>query len=88
MLTGGEKTWRQYLTIPNILKEFNPDLIGYSLNTSQTIEWSSQFNVAEGGAVSKDIPYMSSVLIKRIKTDRRIDLEKDWKVNTRSKKDF
>lgn len=29
---GGEKSWRQFLTIPNILKEFNPQLYGFSLN--------------------------------------------------------
>lgn len=28
---GGQGTWHKYLTIPNILKEFNPKLYGYSL---------------------------------------------------------
>lgn len=79
---GGEKTWRQFLTVPNILKEFNPNLIGYSLGTSLTIEWNSQFNVAEAGAISSDMPYMSGVLIKRIKNDKRINWEKDWKLIT------
>lgn len=80
-MLGGEGSWRQYLTIPNILKEFNPNLVGYSWRSSITIERASQFNVAEGGAVSEDMPYMSSVLIKRIKNDPRVDLKKHWKVS-------
>ena len=28
---GGDKTIKSYLTLPNILKEYNPDLTGYSL---------------------------------------------------------
>ena len=27
---GGGKTWREYITIPNILKEYNPNIRGYS----------------------------------------------------------
>ena len=26
---GGQGTWRQFLTLPNILKEYNPKLYGY-----------------------------------------------------------
>lgn len=29
---GGEENWRKFLTLPNILKEFNPNLYGYSLS--------------------------------------------------------
>lgn len=29
---GGDADWRKYLTLPNILKEFNPNLYGYSLS--------------------------------------------------------
>ena len=29
-ITGGAQSWREYLTIPNILKQFNPDLQGFS----------------------------------------------------------
>lgn len=39
-----------------------------------------RFNVGEIGAMSKDIPYMAKVLVKRIKADPKVDLKKDWKV--------
>jgi hypothetical protein len=47
---GGQKTWRNFLTIPNIIKEFNPNLYGYSVtDQGRTYEKSSRFNVAEPG---------------------------------------
>ncbi|GJQ87242.1 hypothetical protein Trydic_g8471 [Trypoxylus dichotomus] len=77
---GGEKTWRQYLTLPNILKLYNPNLIGYSLRTSNTFEKASQFNVAEDSAISSDLPYMTKILLKRITSDSRVNIKEDWKM--------
>lgn len=39
---GGEGNLQQFLTLPNILKEFNPNLYGYSLKDSLTIERDSK----------------------------------------------
>lgn len=39
---GGQSTWRQYLTLPNILKEFNPNLYGYSLKDGLSTDRSSK----------------------------------------------
>lgn len=45
---GGQYTWRQLLTVPNILKEFNPKLYGFSITgQGNSFKVSSQFNVAE-----------------------------------------
>ena len=41
ILSGGKGDWRRFTTLPNILKQFNPDLIGYSVGIS--ILYSSQF---------------------------------------------
>ncbi|XKL68768.1 hypothetical protein PGB90_006537 [Kerria lacca] len=79
---GGQGNWRQFLTLPNILKEFNPKLIGYSLKDSFTHQPESQFNIAEIGTMSQDLPYMSRQLVKRIKSDRRVDFNNDWKLVT------
>lgn len=38
---GGQDNWRKFLTIPNILKEFNPNLYGYSLKDSISTERAS-----------------------------------------------
>jgi len=77
---GGQGTWKEFLTIPNIIKEFNPKLIGYAHGDSLPEEKYSQFNVAEIGALSKDMPYMARELVKRIKNDKRVNINEDWKV--------
>lgn len=78
--TGGQGTWKEFLTLPNILKVFNPKLIGYAYGDSQADESFSQFNVAEVGALSRDIPFMTRELVKRMKMDKRVNLTEDWKV--------
>ncbi|XP_050598509.1 phospholipase B1, membrane-associated-like isoform X2 [Bombus affinis] len=79
---GGQGTWRQYLTLPNILKEFNPKLVGYSLGDSISIDPAAQLNVAEIGAMSRDITFMATYLVNKIKEDPRIDINKHWKLIT------
>lgn len=71
------------MTLPNIIKEFNPKLIGYAYGDSLPQEKFSQFNVAEVGALSSDAPFMTKELVKRIKMDKRIKVNEDWKVNTK-----
>lgn len=36
--------------------------------------------MAEIGALSKDLPFMTKELVKRIKTDKRVNINEDWKV--------
>lgn len=35
---GGQATWRQFFTLPNILKEYNPNLYGYALGDALPFE--------------------------------------------------
>ncbi|XP_043592951.1 phospholipase B1, membrane-associated-like isoform X2 [Bombus pyrosoma] len=77
---GGQGTWRTYLTLPNIFKEFNPKLIGYALGDSLTTQPASQLDVAEIGAMSRDMPFMAKHLINKIRNDPRINMKKHWKV--------
>ncbi|XP_076250727.1 phospholipase B1, membrane-associated-like [Rhynchophorus ferrugineus] len=78
---GGQETWETILTLPNLLKLYNPKLYGYSLH-SVSISKGSKFNVAEGGAISENMPYMAKVLVDRIKNDPKVDVEKQWKMVT------
>nr|CAH7756907.1 unnamed protein product [Callosobruchus chinensis] len=79
---GGEGNWRTTLTLPNILKVFNSNLVGYTTKPSLTIEKSSRFNVAEAGAISADVPHMTKLLIDRMKTDPGVDITHHWKIIT------
>jgi hypothetical protein len=79
---GGESTWREYLTLPNILKEFNPALIGYALKDSLGSQKNSQFNVAEPLGIASDMAFQAKLLVRRMLSEKRVDYEKDWKVGT------
>ncbi|XP_065082777.1 phospholipase B1, membrane-associated [Ochlerotatus camptorhynchus] len=79
---GGQGNWRQFLTLPNILKEFNPNLYGYPIKDSISIRKASRFNAAEGGAMSQDIPHMARNLVKRMLSDPRVDIKNHWKLIT------
>ncbi|XP_076802190.1 phospholipase B1, membrane-associated-like isoform X2 [Clavelina lepadiformis] len=79
---GGEESLETSLTIPNILRKFKPDVKGYSIGrnidpANQTDFW---FNVAVGGARSRDMPEQARNLIQKMKNDSRISFEEDWKL--------
>ncbi|XP_037917626.1 phospholipase B1, membrane-associated-like [Hermetia illucens] len=79
---GGQGTWRSHLTLPNILKVFNPKLFGYSLSDAYNVHRSAQFNVAENIAATSDMPYNAEKLVKRMKLDARVDMQNHWKLLT------
>lgn len=84
IILGGQGSWREFLTLPNILKIFNPNLIGYALGDSFSYHDESQFNVAEARATSKDLPFMARILVKKLQQDARVNLQDDWKVRLAS----
>ncbi|XP_059475799.1 phospholipase B1, membrane-associated-like [Neocloeon triangulifer] len=79
---GGDGTWRNVLTLPNILRQFNPALVGYSTGDGPAHAYAAGFNVAEGGATSNELGFMSKALVKRIKSHPKVNFEKDWKLVT------
>lgn len=79
---GGQWNWRNASTLPNILKEFNPNLMGYSTRDSWTYHYESQLNLAEIGAASHDMPFMAKMLVQRIKQNKQINFKKSWKMVT------
>lgn len=79
-LGGGLENWRTSLTLPNILKVFNPNLYGYAVANTLGRYRSARFNVAEAIANTQDMPYMAHVLIKRLQSDPKVDMKKHWKM--------
>ncbi|GBP09484.1 hypothetical protein EVAR_76507_1 [Eumeta japonica] len=59
---GGDGTWREFLTLPNILKEFNPGLRGYSTGTGEWLERGSRLNVAFPVASDQDALKQAKVM--------------------------
>lgn len=62
------------------IQEYNPNLMGYSLGDSLLPHQASQLNVAEAGAMSRDMPFMARYLINKIKRSPKINIKKHWKV--------
>lgn len=64
------------------MKEFNPQLFGYSLGDSYNVHRSAQFNVAENIATTSDMPFNAQKLMQRIRADPRVSMKNHWKLIT------
>ncbi|XP_063824481.1 phospholipase B1, membrane-associated [Ostrinia nubilalis] len=79
---GGDGTWREYLTLPNILKEFNPNLRGYSTGTGEWLAKNARFNVAFPVASDQDAFKQAKIVVARMRASPDIDISRDWKMIT------
>lgn len=79
---GGQGNWRQYLTLPNILKEFNKNLTGFSTGTGEFLSTHSQLNVAFPVSADADALRQAKILVNKMKKDGRINFKEDWKMIT------
>ncbi|XP_055958926.1 phospholipase B1, membrane-associated isoform X2 [Patella vulgata] len=79
---GGDGTFEEYVTLPNILKRYNPNITGYSIKTGGIESANSRFNLAESGNVFSDLTDEATMLITRIQADINIDINNDWKLIT------
>ncbi|KAI6653171.1 Phospholipase B1, membrane-associated-like [Oopsacas minuta] len=66
-------------TLPNFIKNYNPDLKGYSVGTGKEGTTNAAYNFAVSGAVASDLLGQAQLLVNRIKSDNRDD---EWKVIT------
>ena len=78
LLSGGDGNWRTTLTLPNILKEFNPRLKGFSTGNSKS--GIRGLNLGMDNAVSSDLESQVEELISKIKRNPNLSLRDDWKV--------
>lgn len=76
---GGDGILDTHTTLPNILKKFNPHILGFSTGT---LEETAGLNVAMEGARARDMPAQARDLVERMKNHPEIDLESDWKLIT------
>ncbi|XP_062864135.1 phospholipase B1, membrane-associated isoform X2 [Trichomycterus rosablanca] len=76
---GGDETLETVTTIPNILKNFNPHVFGFSKGRGKR---PNGFNMAVSGAKARDIPGQVRDLVKELKNSTNVDFEKDWKLVT------
>ncbi|KAL1783671.1 phospholipase B1, membrane-associated [Sigmodon hispidus] len=76
---GGDGTLETHTTLPNILKKYNPSILGFSTGT---LEETAGLNVAEDGARAQDMPAQAQALVRRMKNTPTINLQEDWKLVT------
>ncbi|KAE9413960.1 hypothetical protein Angca_010056, partial [Angiostrongylus cantonensis] len=76
-VTGGDETLEKHISVTNILRIFNPGIIGMShgIGYDNTV-----FNVAVSGRTSMDIPRQAEELIHRMKAKGVSVYEDDWKL--------
>ncbi|KPP68174.1 phospholipase B1, membrane-associated-like [Scleropages formosus] len=79
---GGDENLTSVTTLPNILRQFNPSLTGFSEGTGKQTNPRAFLNQAVPGATSEDMPGQVRILADKMKNDLRIDFSADWKVIT------
>ncbi|KAM4625850.1 phospholipase B1, membrane-associated-like [Polymixia lowei] len=79
---GGDANITTVTTLPNILKEFNPLLTGFSEGIGNEDKPQAFLNQAVAGAKSGNMVEQVRVIVNKMKNDTRIDFQNDWKVIT------
>lgn len=74
---GGDSTIDGLITIPNILREFSPKLVGVSHGMGADLP-NHQLNVAVTGATTEDLPDQARRLTRRLKKLSELDYHNEW----------
>ena len=74
LFLGGDEDWRTVLTVPNILREFNPRLVGFSTGSDRSKSGVKGLNVAKNFAVSSELESQAEELISKIKRSSNVNV--------------
>jgi len=77
---GGETPFADYVTVPNILKLYNPNVKGFAVGSGDATSANAVLNVAVSGARSYDLPSQIDALETRMRALPGIDFDNDWKL--------
>eukprot|EP00795_Rhopilema_esculentum_P006688 gene6688-12245_t len=80
---GGDKSLKEVVTLPNIIKEYYSGVNGFSVKTTPVkirVPWRAHMNFAVSGAISIDLPGQAEKLIADLKSKK--DFEDSWKLLT------
>ncbi|XP_038075947.1 phospholipase B1, membrane-associated-like [Patiria miniata] len=79
---GGDKDLSSVVTLPNVVKKYNPAVYGFSTGTGGVSNPNSKLNVAIPGAVAEGMPGQAKTLVDRMRNDPNVDFDNDWKLVT------
>ncbi|GMR47739.1 hypothetical protein PMAYCL1PPCAC_17934, partial [Pristionchus mayeri] len=79
---GGDMDLDQHVTLANILKKFNPNIFGFSMNSGAANVWeSAQLNAAVPGARAVNLTDQAIDLVQRFRDHPgKVDIVNDWKL--------
>ncbi|XP_078398996.1 phospholipase B1, membrane-associated-like [Cetorhinus maximus] len=79
---GGDENITTVTTLTNILREFNPLLVGYSTGTGREDSPQAFLNQAVAGSTAADLITQVRKLVMLLKNNSRINFQEDWKIIT------
>jgi len=75
---GGQDSFESFVTVPNILKKYNPNLTGYSIGNGKETTANAKLNVGVSGARSYDLVGQVDALYAKLQSG--YDFENSWKL--------
>jgi len=81
---GGDSVLKKHITIPNILKLYNPNVKGFSHGIAPaliSVPW-NHLNVAVSGSTAYGLMKQAKEFIKRMTSGSHYDFANDWKLLT------
>ncbi|WKY11596.1 hypothetical protein Q1695_003290 [Nippostrongylus brasiliensis] len=75
---GADQSLEEHITLANVLRKFNPSLIGASHGSGYE---TAEFNVAINGKTSLDMPTQAAELVSRM-YQKHVSVNDDWKLIT------
>jgi len=80
---GGENAdITKSVTLPNILRKFNPNLHGFSTGSGKNTSSNAVFNSANPGDTSFEMYEQAISVVKNIKNSNKVDFQNSWKLIT------
>ena len=81
---GGRDYLEKVVTLPNILKKFNPKVYGFSTHSTffPTTKEGKGFNSAVSGQEANHLPEQAARLVDRMRASKNINWQNDWKMIT------
>lgn len=73
-------------TLPNIIRQYNPDLYGYATATTPIVNFidlpNTRLNVAQTGAQASEMLSQAQNLVRKMRESDQVDFDNDWKIVT------
>jgi lysophospholipase L1-like esterase len=78
---GGDRSLDTHVTVPNVLRKYNPQVFGASNGVGTVTVWErAQLNAGVPGAESGDLLGQARDLVQKMRTHPEVNVQNDWKL--------